>query len=114
MPPHHTKPKMDNIVLITLTSVIALLFLRLRFTGLPYDEWDEIGYYSTRDVERLSRTELRLLPYLTGVPNAVPLYRHRRARDLWAYRIRDGPWINPDLDDIHRYAIDENGDPLMG
>ena len=105
---------MDNIILLSLTSVIALLFFRLRFTGVPYDDWNEIGYYATRNMEHLSRTELRLLPYLTGVPKMVPLYRHRHARDLWAYRIRDGPWINPSLDDVHRYAVDENGDPLIG
>ena len=104
-----------NIVPMTLTAAIALLlFCCMRFTQLPLDNWNEIGYYATRDVERLSRTEIWLLPYLTGVPNAVPLYQHRTALDLWAYRVRDGPWINPTPDDVYRYAIDENGDPLLG
>lgn len=80
---------------------------------LPLDDWIEIGYYAIRDTELLSRMELRLLPYLTGIPNIVPLYRHRNSPDLWGYRTRDGPWINPSLDDIHNYAVNENGQHLF-
>lgn len=105
---------MDHSILLSITTVLLLLLLRFRFTGIPHDDWIEIGYYATRDTERLSRIELRLLPLLTGVPNAVPLYRHRSTPDLWAYRVRDGPWINPTPDDVAQYAIDENGDPLLG
>lgn len=104
--------RMDSRILLYISAIITYLFCRLRFTQLPLTDWIEVGYYTTRDVERLSRTELRLLPYLTGVPNVVPLYKHRNS-DTWAYRVRDGPWINPTPDDIHSYAVDENGDPLL-
>jgi hypothetical protein len=104
---------MDSRILLYISAIITYLFCLLRFTRIPLTDWVEVGYYATRDTERLSRMELRLLPYLTGVPNVVPLYKHRHS-DTWAYRVRDGPWINPTPDDIHRYAVDENGEPLLG
>lgn len=71
--------------------------------------WEQVGYYRTRDPERLSRSELRLLPWLTGVPNEVPLYRFTAAPTIegeeWGYRINDSaPWITPTSADIENHA----------
>jgi hypothetical protein len=90
------------------SAIVSYLFCRQ-----PRNDWIKIGYYATRDTEHLSRIELSLLPYLTGVPNVVPLYKHRHS-DTWSYRVRDGPWINPTPDEIHCYAVDENSVPLLG
>lgn len=101
------------VILAAIIAVTTALTLRLRFTGVPYDNWDEIGYYALRDMEQLSRMERRLLPYLTGVPNMVPLYQHRTDRTVCAYRVHVGPWINPTPEDVARYACDADGEPLF-
>jgi hypothetical protein len=101
------------VILAAVIAVTTALTLRLRFTGVPLDDWDEIGYYAIRDMEHLSRMERRLLPYLTGVPNLVPLYQHRADPTVCAYRVRSGPWINPTPEDVTRYACDAEGEPLF-
>ncbi len=105
--------KMDTSLLWGISLAAGYLLCVSRHVDVPLDNWIELGYYRTRDLERLSRTERWLLPYLTGVPNIVPLYKHRHC-DMWAYRIRGGPWINPTPDDLVQYAIDENEDSLLG
>ena len=97
---------------IAIATVGSYLLFHFHMSGTPFDNWDEVGYYKTRNLEHISRIERRFLPYITGVPNIVPLYYHRRA-ETWAYRIRNGPWISPTPEDIHQYACDENGDPLF-
>ena len=65
--------------------------------------WEQVGIYRTRDPERLSRSELRLLPWITGVPNEVPLYR---AAEEWGYRVTDtAPWISPTPADVEKHGI---------
>lgn len=88
------------------TAVTLTLICHFRYDNEDYQlspDWQRIGIFLTRDPERHSRLERNLLPRLTGIPNEVPLYQHRRIPTLFAYRIHEGPWINPTPEEVERY-----------